>query len=80
MFLGLRMRSGIDTQAFDECFAEKEPAGNEGGVPPFERYYKKIFESMESQGLMERYGPSNWRLTPKGINISNYVLSFMLFD
>ena len=46
----------------------------------FEEYYAGIFKSLEGQGLMENYAPSKWRLTPKGVNISNYVLSFMLFD
>ncbi|MBO4799410.1 MAG: radical SAM family heme chaperone HemW [Lachnospiraceae bacterium] len=72
MFLGLRMSEGIDTGVFDECFGESKSS--------FEEYYAGIFKSLEGQGLMENYAPSKWRLTPKGVNISNYVLSFMLFD
>ncbi len=80
MFLGLRMRSGVDTQVFNENFAEKDPCRDESKMRPFERYYERIFESLESRGLMEKYESSKWRLTPKGVNISNYVLSFMLLD
>lgn len=67
MFLGLRMRSGISVEDFNETF---------NGA--FEEIYGDIFRAPDMEGLLEEYKPGWWRLTPGGVNISNYVLAKML--
>ena len=69
MFLGFRMSEGIDLDDF-----EKEFPG------AFERHYAATFSDLASRALLEEYKPGRWRLTDRGVNISNYVLSFMLIE
>ena len=40
--------------------------------------YGLILQKMKEEGLMEQAG-DNWRLTERGIDISNYVMSEFLF-
>ncbi len=67
MFLGFRQMKGIDLDVFEAQF----PGA-------FEKHYAGVFADLESRVLLEHYAPTRWRLTPRGINISNYVLSHML--
>lgn len=65
MFLGLRLMEGIEKKAFERKF----------GVP-VENIYGKVLEKLAHEGLLiigERI-----RLTPYGIDISNYVMSEFL--
>ncbi len=73
MFLGLRMTEGV---------SEKEFAGRFGSEP--EAVYGTVLKTMEREGLMERtapdrHGDAHWRLTARGIDVSNYVLAGFLF-
>lgn len=68
MFLGLRMMDGVSGSEFVGHFGQ-----NMWNV------YKDVIEKLSEQGLLEIKSPSI-RLTEKGIDVSNYVLSQFLLD
>lgn len=68
MFLGLRMMEGVSVKNFNENFETT-----------FDDIYGKITSKLISQGLLER-GNEHIRLTNKGIDVSNYVMSEFLLD
>ena len=68
MFLGLRMMDGVSGSEFVGRFGQ-----NMWNV------YKDVIEKLAEQGLLEIKSPSI-RLTEKGIDVSNYVLSQFLLD
>lgn len=67
MFLGLRMISGVSMEDFENQFGVK-----------FEEIYGSVTDKLMSQGLLAQ--EDNWlKLTERGIDISNYVMSeFMI--
>ena len=74
MFLGLRMMKGISEKVFLERF------GSQIG-----EIYSTVLDKMCEEGLMERYQNNTgenmdfcWRLTDRGIDVSNYVLAAFL--
>lgn len=67
MFLGLRMMEGVLTKVFEEKFGKK-----------YEEVYGQISDKLMEQGLLEQDG-DYIRLTERGIDISNYVMSEFLF-
>lgn len=67
MFLGLRMIEGVSVKLFEEMFGKK-----------YDEVYGKTSEKLISQGLLEQKG-DYVRLTERGIDISNYVMSEFLF-
>ena len=67
MFLGLRKMEGVSETDFRNVF-QKE----------MQEVYGLILQKMKEEGLMEQAG-DNWRLTERGIDISNYVMSEFLF-
>ncbi|MBE6014824.1 MAG: radical SAM family heme chaperone HemW [Lachnospiraceae bacterium] len=69
MFLGLRMMQGISVAEFDKAFD-----------CAFEETYGHIFRDEDMKGLLEEYEAGRWRLTPRGVNVSNYVLAKMLIS
>ena len=76
VFLGLRMMKGIDPKEFNNSFAINEFAGQ---AASFENIYLESFEEFERQGLLE-LKDKYWRLTDKGIDVSNFVLSELLLE
>lgn len=66
MFLGLRMMEGISMKTFEEMFGRK-----------YENVYGTVSDKLVEQGLLEQNG-DNIRLTKRGIDISNYVMSEFL--
>lgn len=66
MFLGLRKTKGVSKTKFKQEFGEE-----------MEHTYKKVLADMESKQLLEQKG-DYVRLTEKGIDISNYVMSEFL--
>lgn len=68
MFLGLRLLDGIKKQEFYDRW------GND-----IDYYYKDIIKELIAKGLLHE-DSHLIRLTPKGIDVSNYVLSMFLFD
>lgn len=66
MFLGLRKMSGISKEAF---------AGEFG--TSVEEIYADPLHRLKEQGLLEEQGDA-WKLTKRGIDVSNYVLSEFL--
>ena len=68
MFLGLRMTEGVSEADFQECF----------GVPLLKVYG----ESLQKYKNMELLENKNgfWRLTPRGIHVSNWILADFLQD
>lgn len=66
MFLGLRMMEGISVKTFEEMFGRK-----------YENIYGTVSNKLMEQGLLEQKG-DNIRLTKRGIDISNYVMSEFL--
>jgi len=69
VMLRMRLTEGVDTDAFSARF----------GVS-FEKLFGKYLKLYASHGFMEKSGRS-WRFTPKGMYVSNYILSAMLdFD
>ncbi|MBQ7491837.1 MAG: radical SAM family heme chaperone HemW [Clostridia bacterium] len=69
VMLRLRLNEGIDTDVFAIRF----------GVS-FEKLFGKYLRLYEQHGFMEKVGRS-WRFTPKGMFVSNTILSAMLdFD
>lgn len=67
MFLGLRMMEGISKKEFDEIFKEK-----------YDDVYGKVHEKLSKQGLITM-DEGRVKLTEKGIDVSNYVMSEYLF-
>ncbi|MFQ9514933.1 MAG: radical SAM family heme chaperone HemW [Eubacterium sp.] len=67
MFLGLRRMVGISTKEFENKFRKR-----------FGDIYGKVSERLVSQGLLEQNGDF-LRLTERGIDISNYVMSEFMF-
>lgn len=70
MFLGLRMMEGINSGNFDSEFGQGE----------FENTYGEIVRSLENKGLVQSVDKINWKLTEKGIDVSNVVLAEFLID
>ena len=70
MFLGLRKTAGISPKGFDECF----------GQGMFKAKYLDLVESFAKKELMEECPNGNWKLTDKGVDVSNIVLADMLLD
>lgn len=66
MFLGLRKTDGVSKRGFEEAF----------GIP-MDSVYKKVLADMEGKHLLEQKGDIV-RLTDKGIDVSNYVMSEFL--
>lgn len=70
MFLGLRKTAGISPKEFDACF----------GQGMFKAKYLDLVESFAKKELMEECPNGNWKLTDKGVDVSNIVLADMLLD
>lgn len=66
MFLGLRKTKGVSKTRFKQEFGAE-----------MEHVYKKVLADMESKQLLEQKGDFV-RLTEKGIDVSNYVMSEFL--
>ena len=74
MFLGLRMRDGVDERRFEELFGKKL---REVYAEPVQKYLKL--------GLLEEIrdlqkGSTRLTLTARGIDVSNTVMADFLFD
>lgn len=70
MFLGLRMIKGVSLQAFESLY----------GVS-MEKVYGKVIHKHRSNGLLEvdvEAGEKYLRLTKRGLDVSNYVMSDFL--
>lgn len=70
MFLGLRMMEGVNSGNFDEEFGPGE----------FEKTYGDKMKDLENKGLVESVDKINWKLTTKGIDVSNVVLAEFLIE
>ena len=68
MFLGLRKMRGVSEKEFYDRF--------DLGM---EEVYGNVLKEYEEEGLMERVG-DHWRLTEKGIDVSNPVLAGFLLS
>ena len=68
MFLGLRLTSGISIEGFGKKFGTS-----------FDDIYAETVRKFEREGLLIRSG-DNIRLTDRGIDVSNTVLSNFLLD
>lgn len=66
MFLGLRKMEGVSETDFRNCFRREM-----GEV------YGSVIQDLEQKGLLEKSGDC-WRLTERGIDISNCVMSEFL--
>ena len=66
MFLGLRKTEGVSIPGFEKQFGKA-----------METVYKKVLADMESKQLLERQ-EDFIRLTERGIDVSNYVMSEFL--
>lgn len=72
MFLGLRLTEGISEMEFFRRFS-----------CALETVYGDVLEKLARQELMERYereGAAFWRLTKRGIDVSNCVLAEFLME
>ena len=72
MFLGLRLTEGISEAEFFRRFC-----------CTLEAVYGKVLDELGRQELIERYereGAAFWRLTRRGIDVSNYVLAEFLME
>lgn len=67
MFLGLRMMEGVSIRKFGKTFGKK-----------YEDVYGNVSDKLIKQGLLKQSGECI-RLTERGIDISNYVMSEFLF-
>lgn len=67
MFLGLRMTRGVSVKTFEEAFGKK-----------YEVVYGKTLDKLVEQELLEQEG-DYIRLTERGNDISNYVMSEFMF-
>lgn len=68
MFLGLRMTDGISEKKFEENFNVR-----------LMDIYGDILQKYEETGFMEHI-ETKWRLTRKGIHVSNHILADFLLD
>ena len=68
MFLGLRMTEGISEKKFEENFDVR-----------LMDVYGDILQKYEETGFMEHI-ETKWRLTRKGIHVSNHILAEFLLD
>lgn len=68
MFLGLRKMEGVSETEFRDSF-QKE----------LQDVYGSVLKEMKQKGLLEKKG-DYWKLTDRGINISNYVMSEFLLS
>ena len=68
MFLGLRMTDGISEKKFEENFDVR-----------LMDVYGDILQKYEETGFMEHI-ETKWRLTRKGIHVSNHILADFLLD
>ena len=68
MFLGLRMPEGISEKKFEENFNVR-----------LMDIYGDILQKYEETGFMEHI-ETKWRLTRKGIHVSNHILADFLLD
>ena len=68
MFLGLRMTEGISEKKFEENFDVR-----------LMDIYGDILQKYEETGFMEHI-ETKWRLTRKGIHVSNHILADFLLD
>ena len=68
MFLGLRMTEGISGKKFEENFDVR-----------LMDVYGDILQKYEATGFMEHI-ETKWRLTRKGIHVSNHILADFLLD
>lgn len=68
MFLGLRLMQGVSVNKFAECFGME-----------IDSVYGKIVPVLQQQGLLEETADGYIRLTNRGIDISNYVMSEFIF-
>ena len=66
MFLGLRLMKGVSAHGFVSNFGHN-----------IRSVYGMVLDAMEEEGLME-YKDGYYRLTSRGIDISNYVMSRFL--
>ncbi|WP_349944348.1 radical SAM family heme chaperone HemW [Lacrimispora sp. BS-2] len=66
MFLGLRLTKGVSAQGFVSSFGHN-----------IRNVYGMVLDAMEEEGLME-FKNGYYRLTYRGIDISNYVMSRFL--
>lgn len=72
MFLGLRLTEGISEEEFFRRFS-----------CTLETVYGDVLQELAGQELMERYereGAAFWRLTKRGIDVSNCVLAEFLME
>ena len=72
MFLGLRKTEGVSASAFERLFGK-----------PLEAVYEELVERLIREGLFIRYqkedGSVFFRLSDRGIDVSNYALAMFLF-
>lgn len=68
MFLGLRKIEGVSRQVFNDCFG-----------CTMESIYGGVLDKLCQEGLIEKSGDFI-RLTERGIDVSNYVLSEFLLE
>ena len=68
MFIGLRMTEGISEKKFEENFDVR-----------LMDVYGDILQKYEETGFMEHI-ETKWRLTRKGIHVSNHILADFLLD
>ena len=66
MFLGLRKMEGVSRRRFQEQFQED-----------MDQVYGAVIERLQGQGLLKSAG-DKVRLTKRGIDVSNYVMSEFL--
>ena len=72
LFLGFRMMRGVSEQAFSDRFGTD-----------METIYGEALKKLSGERLLEAYQNGTerfWRLTEKGIDVSNYVLAEFLLD
>lgn len=68
MFLGLRLTEGVLEEAFSEQFGK-----------PIRDVYGEVIDRFAGQGLLLQKDGRVY-LTPKGVDVSNYVMADFLFD
>ena len=72
MFLGLRKTEGVSASAFERLYGK-----------PLEAVYEEPVERLIREGLFIRYqkedGSVFFRLSARGIDVSNYALAMFLF-
>lgn len=68
MFLGLRLTWGVSAEGFITRFGQ--------GI---RNVYGEVIDKLEREGLME-HGNGYYRLTERGLDLSNYAMSLFLFD